>query len=213
MSSKPIFSPLRVSICELAPPIRLSARSLRALIDFVCDKCTYYYYFWFNHHRHLRQLNIHFLPRIIKGMDSCFPTARGSSDTSILRQSAYQSPSSSCLSKGKLERVFGSNCSKLSELNRSKLSGSNCSKLSGSDSSKLSRRGLFLNIYLRAEKQTQGTLKETLAEQDWIEYDCILESFGFWQHLKSLKSWSCLKSKVCILLTVIQLDNSIVRLS
>ena len=46
--SKPIFSPLRVSTCERrAPPIRLSAGSVRALIDFVREKCTYYYYYYY----------------------------------------------------------------------------------------------------------------------------------------------------------------------
>ena len=43
---KTYFSPLRVSTCERrAPPIRLSARSVRALIDFARDKCIYYYYY------------------------------------------------------------------------------------------------------------------------------------------------------------------------
>ena len=32
---------------DRAPPIRLSARSVRALIDFARDKCTYYYYYYF----------------------------------------------------------------------------------------------------------------------------------------------------------------------
>ena len=46
--SKLIFSPLRVSPCERrAPPIRSSARSVRALIDFAREyKCTYYYYYY-----------------------------------------------------------------------------------------------------------------------------------------------------------------------
>ena len=32
-------------------------------------------------HHHHHQLNVHFLPRLIKGMDGCFPTALGTQST------------------------------------------------------------------------------------------------------------------------------------
>ena len=33
------------------------------------------------HHHHHHQINVHFLPRLIKGMDGCFPTASGRQST------------------------------------------------------------------------------------------------------------------------------------
>ena len=43
---------------------------------------------YYHHHHHPHQLNVHFLPRSIKGLDGCFPTALGRQST-ILKAAVY----------------------------------------------------------------------------------------------------------------------------
>ena len=43
--------------------------------------CFIFCYFQQNNCHHHHQLNVHFLPRLIKGMDGCFPTAFGRQST------------------------------------------------------------------------------------------------------------------------------------
>jgi hypothetical protein len=83
-----------------------------------------------HHHHHHHQLNVYFLPRSIKGMDGCFPTASGNQLLATFWDLPFNQwrfhfekiPFShhikgNCLSLGMLDRVFGGGMSFLTLTN------------------------------------------------------------------------------------------------
>ena len=67
----PILQICHLTICSVRPLCCLPG------IFYFCSKLENLKYYLTHHH----QLNVHFLPRLIKGMDGCFPTALGRQST------------------------------------------------------------------------------------------------------------------------------------